>query len=252
MSKLPTIPATIFHTTFPGTGQRVKYRPFTQKEYKMLLKAQEFGDDMGFIATARSILVDCTFNELDIDALPIYYVDYLFLMIRSKSVGEIIQANYLCSNPVPDPDKEGEYKSCNTTFGVSFALDNTFIKFPDDFHQKCVIELSDKIGMRLKSPSFSKFRSIGITGKDLFDITDEYVFSAVDCIYDGDNLLHPGVDFDIKELQTFIEQFTKDKIDKITQFFRNQPSVCLLQEIQCPKCGNKTIIELNGIKDFFA
>lgn len=252
MAALPTITPTVFQTTLPGNGKKVKYRAFTVKEYKSLLKAQEFGDDMSFVNTSRNILMDCTFNEIDIDDLSIYYIDYLFLMIRSRSVGEVIEAQYLCSNSVDDPDKTGEKKSCNTTFGVNFDLNNTFIKFPDDFHQKCIINLSDTVGLRLKSPSFSKFRSVGIAGKDLFDITDDYIFASVDCVFDGDKLLHPGVDFNIEELQTFIEQFPADKIDQITQFFRNQPSVCLLQEIVCPKCGNKTVIELNGVKDFFA
>lgn len=258
MAALPMIPATVYTLTLPGSvegsgfGKKVRYRPFTVREYKSLLKAQEFGDDMSFISTARNILMDCTFNEIAIDDLSVFYIDYLFLMIRSKSVGEMIEAQYLCTNPVPDPENEGQEKSCNTTFGVSFDLNNTFIKFPDDYHQKCVIELSDTIGMKLKSPSFSKFRSVGIAGKDLFDITDDYIFACVDCIYDGDKLLHPGIDFNLEELQAFIEQFSADKIDSITSFFKNQPSVSLLQEIQCPKCGNKTIIELNGVKDFFA
>lgn len=251
MKKLPQLTSTVYQLTLPGIGKTVKYRPFTGKEYKALLRAQELGDDMSFVNTVRNILIDCTFNEVDIDDFSIYYIDYLFMMIRAKSVGEVIEATYLCTNEVDDPNKEGQKKTCNTKFDVGFDLNNTFIKFPDNYHQKSVIKLSDTVGIRLKSPSFSKFRSVGIVGKDLFDITDDYIFSSIDCVFDGDNLLHPGVDFTIEDVHEWVEQFPKDKIDEITEFFQNQPIVCLIQEIQCPACGNKTNIELNGVKDFF-
>lgn len=105
--------------------------------------------------------------------------------------------------------------------------------------------------MRLKSPTFSKFRSVGLEGKDLFDITDEYVFACVDCIFDGDKVLYPITDFNLKDLQEFIEQFPANKIDQITQFFKEQPSVCLTMNVTCPKCKNTSVVELNGVQDFF-
>lgn len=221
------------------------------KEYKALLQAQEFNDEVGFINTARSILTDCTFNAIDVDELPIYVIDYLFLMIRAKSVGEVIEAEYKCNWRVPTEEAPTTLEPCGFTFKVSFSLLDCFVKYPADFNKKCIIQLSDSVGMRLKSPTFSKFRSVGLEGKDLFDITDEYVFACVDCIFDGDKVLYPITDFNLKDLQEFIEQFPANKIDQITQFFREQPSVCLTMNVTCPKCKNTSVVELNGVQDFF-
>jgi predicted nucleic-acid-binding Zn-ribbon protein len=127
----------------------------------------------------------------------------------------------------------------------------SFVKFPEDYNKKCIIQLSDTVGIRLKSPSFSKFRSVGTASKGLFDITDEFIFACVDCVYDGDKVLTPIADFTLKELSEFIESFPADKIDQISEFFANQPKVTLILNITCPKCRNKSVVELNGLKDFF-
>jgi hypothetical protein len=198
---------------------------------------------------------------VNVDDLPIYVIDYLFLKIQSKSVGEIIDANYKCNNLVNKPEKrdwEGKVISeakenvpCNTKFSVEIDLNDAYIKYPPNYNAKCIIKISDDIGMRLKSPNFSKFHSVNIAGKGNFDISDEYIFACVDCVFDGDKILIPGKDFTLEELGQFIEDFPSDTIKEISNFFRNQPVVSLKMEIMCPVCKNKSIVELNGLSDFF-
>ena len=171
-------------------------------------------------------------------------------MIHAKSTGEVVTAQYQCLNPITHPETQ-ETALCNAQFKVEFSLLDAFIKFPPDYNQKCVIQLDDKVGIRLKAPSFSKFRSIGLASKDVFDISDDYIFSCVECVFDGDKILVPGTDFTMKELEEFIEQFPATKIDEITHFFKSQPCVCIDLNLTCPKCKNQTTVELRGIKDFF-
>lgn len=241
---LPKVPTLIYELTIPGTEKNIKYRPMLVKEYKSLLQAQEFGDEHGFINTIKSIIDDCLFNTIDVNTLPMYSIDYIFLKIRSKSVGENITAQYKCNNLI-------DSNSCDHIFQVDFNLDNAFVKFPVDYHKKCIIQLSETIGIKLKSPSFEKFRSIGIAGKGTLDITEEYIFACVESVFEDEKVLLPNVDFTIEELREFIESFPAEKIEEISNFFKNQPAVTLIMNLTCPKCGNKSVVELNGLKDFF-
>lgn len=228
------------------------------KEYKALLQSQELGDDTGFINTIRGIIDDCLLNKVDVDDLPMYAIDYIFLRIRAKSVGEMVSAEYKCNalvDKLTDFDENGvahssEKKPCGQKFIVQFNLEDAFVKFPEDFHKKCVIQLTDDVGIRLKAPTFKRFRSVGIEGKGMLDITDEYVYACVDSIFEGDKVITPS-EFTLDELKEFIESFPADKIDAISEFFQNQPTVTLMMTLTCPACGNKAIIELNGLKDFF-
>ena len=129
-------------------------------------------------------------------------------------------------------------------------LEYEFVKFPLDYHKKCIIQLTDDIGISLKAPSFKKFRSVGLEGKGTLDITDEYVFACVDSVFEGDRVITPS-EFTLDELREFIESFPADKINEISEFFNNQPKVTLVMSLTCPTCGNQSTIELNGLKDFF-
>lgn len=249
----------VYDLTVPGTGEVIKFRPMLVKEYKALLQAQELGDDTGFINTIRAIMDDCLLNKVDVDELPMYAIDYIFLRIRAKSVGEMLTAEYRCNAVIDKPignDKENpeiEWKKvpCGNQFQVTFNLEDAFVKFPVDFYKKCVIQLSEDVGIRLKVPTFNKFRSVGIEGKGILDITDEYVFACVDSVFEGDKVLVPGKDFTLEELRQFIESFPADKVEQIVEFFKNQPTVSMVMDLTCPSCRNKSTVELNGLKDFF-
>jgi hypothetical protein len=176
-------------------------------------------------------------------------------MLRAKSVGEAVEAEFKCNHMIEKPTEDitqtVSHEPCNGRFNITFSLLEAFVKFPEDYNKKCIIQLSDTVGIRLKSPSFSKFRSVGTASKGLFDITDEFIFACVDSIFDGDKVLLPIKDFTLQELSEFIESFPADKISQITEFFANQPKLTLILNITCPKCRNKSIVELNGLKDFF-
>lgn len=250
---MPKIPFVVYDLTIPGSGEVVKFRPMLVKEYKTLLQSQELGDDTGFINTIRAIIDDCLLNKVNIDDLPMYVIDYIFLRIRAKSVGEMLTAEYKCNALIDKKDENSISikEPCGCQFQVSFNLEDAFVKFPVDYHKKCIIQLSDTIGIRLKSPTFNRFRSVGLEGKNVIDITDEYIYACVDSIFEDDKVMVPGIDFQLNDLKEFIESFPSIKIEEVSEFFKNQPTVTMIMELTCPSCRNKSTVELNGLRDFF-
>lgn len=193
-------------------------------------------------------------------------MDFLFLKIRSKSIGEVITALYRCNNQVLLTDIEPiaedivdefhnhhegvKYVSCNTEFKVFVNLEDVTVKFPEEYSS--VLELTPTMGLKLKSPSFKTLRDLNLKNKNITDITDEYIYACVESIYDGDNIYLPEKDFNFQELKDFIDKFPSSAIDQFANFFTHQPSINLVLRITCPKCGNVSVIELNGLNDFFS
>lgn len=268
---LPKIISPTYELSIPEIDQKIHYRPLIVKEFKALLQSKVMGQEAEFIQTVRNIINSCIVNDnnIDIDNLPIYVMDFLFLKIRAKSIGNIVEAQYKCLNSVPnnieppskiedivdgfeDTSQEVKWVDCGAEFKVFINLDDVILKFPENYKSSSTIELTPDIGIKLKSPTFKVFRSVVLKDKSISDITDEYVFACVDTVYDGDNILVPFKDFTLQELKDFINDFPATVIDNIVEFFTNQPSVNLTLNITCPKCRNQTIVELNGLEDFFA
>lgn len=243
--KLPKTTTTTYELTLPGKSEKIKYRPFLYKDYKAILHAKDLGDDGSFTQIIKEIVSDCLFGAVDVDNLPIYTIDYIFLMLRSKSIGEMVEAEYQCHNILDDKTV------CGQSFRVNIELEKAFVRFPKDYNAKSVIKIDEHVGLKLTSPTFSKFRSVGIAGKDLFDITDEYIFSCVECVYTDEEVLVPGKDFTLDELKDWIQTLPTDVIMTMKEWFKNQPFISLTLNLRCPKCRNESTIELKGISDFF-
>lgn len=242
--RLPVVESITYEMQVPGFDNPIKYTSFNSGQYRVLLEAKEFSDDRGFINTVREILKQCIVDDIDIDQLPMYISDYIFLMIRAKSCGEIVDAEYRCNAVVEDVVCDGKVM-------VPINLANTYIRFPDGYHQKSVIQINESVGMKMRSPSFDQFRSVSLNEKGIFDITDEYVYSCVECVYSGDEVLLPSKDFTLPEFKEWAKTFPISTIEKITEFFRNQPSISMNIDLTCPKCRNRASIQLNGLNDFF-
>lgn len=252
---LPKITTMVYDCPIPGTTMSIKYRPMIGKEYKILLQAREFEDRGGFVNAVKGIVSDCLFNAIDVDSLPIYVVDFIFLKIFSKSNGEFIDSRFKCNHQIntgaTDEHDNLIYEYCGAEFGVKLNLNDVTIKYPENFNKKSVIKLTDTVGIEMRSPSFSRFSSVEIEGKGILNITDEYIYSCVECIYDGDNVLLPEKDFTLNEFQEFFESMTSEKIREIAEFLKNQPIISMDVNITCPSCKNKTVVELKGIDSFF-
>jgi len=238
---LPKIATPQYTLKLPSTGKQVKYRPFLVKEEKLLLMAMETADEAGTIETIKTIVKDCTNITVPIDTLPTFDIEYLFLKIHSKSVGE-------SSKVVITAPDDGE-----TEVTVDINLAEVGMS-EDDEHEKNIV-LADKMGMVMKYPSLDTFVKMNITGEDEQPDQIQQVFDlASDCIehiYD-ENQIYPGSDSTKQEKIEFLEQLTSEQFQKVQKFFETMPKLMHEVEVTNPNTGVTSTVTLEGLASFFA
>jgi len=252
MSKLPKVDAVKYDIQIKELNKKVKYRPFTVKEHRILLQAIESGSEETLTNAILDLLKACTFGTLDIDKLPTHIVDFLYLQVHIKSTGAIQEATYRCGNVV-DKVVDGEQKkvACGGQFTLKLPLDRAEIAYPEDYEKKKIIMVDDKVGIKLIVPSLEKFKAMK-PADNVLDLTDQYIFACVDCIFEGDKSIQKaGVDFNEQELLEWLGGLDGTVMNKIGEFFKELPYLKLELPITCPSCGRKEVMELKGLNDFF-
>ena len=222
---LPILDTATYELTLPSSDVQVKYRPFLVKEEKILLLAMESEETAQVTKALKEIVHTCTFGTINVEALPTFDLEYIFLNIRAKSVGEVAKLKLLC----PD-DKE-------TYANVEVDLSKVEVQV-DDKHSN-EIQINDKIKMVMKYPTINSFDpSVDATKlktEQLFDIIADTVYE----IYDGETV-HKGVDYSKEEMKNFIESLTSEHFNKIQQFFNTMPRLQHELEIENPKTKVKS------------
>lgn len=252
---LPVVKYPLFELTVPSTKKVIKYRPFLVKEHKLLLQALELKDSANFINTIYNIIRACTLDKIDVEKLTMYDIDYIFLMLRARSIGEIVPVEYKCVADVTKTSEEGAetIEPCNTRVRLNLDLNQVKVHIPEDYEKNRVIMADANIGLKLRAPTFAQFRELSnIENIDgMFNVTEAFIYSCTECVFDGNKVLVPGTDFSQQELSEFIEGLHSDVVEKINNFFSYMPYVSLNLKIHCPKCGNEDEIEIKGLEDFF-
>lgn len=236
---LPKIAAPQYTLKLPSTGKGVKFRPFLVKEEKLLLMAMETSDENSTIETIKQIIKDCTNISVPIDSLPTFDIEYIFLKIRSKSVGE--SSKVILTAP---DDNETE-----VTVDINLAAIEVS---EDDEHDK-TIKLSDTMGMVMKYPSLDTFVKMNITGDDERDEITQVFDLASDCIdniYD-ENQVYPGADSSKKEKIEFLEQLTSEQFQMVQKFFETMPKLMHEVEVVNPNTNVTSTVTLEGLASFF-
>lgn len=230
---LPTLQTSKYKTTIPSTGKSIEFRPFLVKEEKILMIAQESEDTSMILNAMKDIVKNCTFEKVDVDELASYDLEYLFLQLRAKSVGEIIDLQVKC-------DKCGELNQ------LQVNLEEVEIKKPTKEVDNKVI-LENNIGITLKP----------ISVKDVDGISDKVedftktLSLCIDTIFD-DNNVYNVKDVSPSELETFVESMSHKHLLMIDEFMKNQPSIIYNGEYTCHSCKKKNTFTLEGLQDFFA
>ena len=232
---LPILDTATYELTLPSSDVQVKYRPFLVKEEKILLMAMESENAAEITKALKEIVHTCTFGTINVDALPTFDLEYMFLNIRAKSVGEVAKLKLLC----PD-DKE-------TYANVEVDLSKVEVQV-DDKHSN-EIQINDKIKMVMKYPTINSFDpSIDATKlktEQLFDIIADTVYE----IYDGETV-HKGADYSKEEMKKFIESLTSEHFNKIQVFFNTMPRLQHELEVENPKTKVKSKVVLSGLQSF--
>lgn len=242
---LPKIDVPIYEINLVSQKQPIKFRPFLVKEEKLFLMAKESKDEKNVVDTIKQVIKNCVLSEVDVDNLPVFDIEYLFLNLRARSMGENVELNYRCTNQVST--ENNETKNCNNI--VSFDLNLLEIKPTKNENHNNTIQLTDNVGIVMKYPSMNMV--------DLFDsdVNDELkilnvILSMIDYIYDKENIYH-AKDTTKKDLEEFVDSLRTQDLEKIKNFFDTMPSIEKKLDFKCKKCGYEDKILVKGIQSFF-
>ena len=234
---LPKIETPTYELTLPSQEIKVKYRPFLVKEEKILLMAMESQKADEIFQATKQIVASCTFNSLKVEDLPTFDLEYIFLQIRAKSVGEITKFKVLC------PDDKKTYAD------VEVDLTKVNVEVDDKHTNKLVVDEKRNLGVVLKYPTMNVLKSGTMenpTTEQIFDVLTE----CVDHIYEGDKI-YPAKDSTQQEIKEFFENLSQDSFVKIKSFFDTMPRLRHEIEVTNPVTKVKSKVVLSGLNDFF-
>ena len=243
---LPKIDVPTYETKLISNGKTVKYRPFLVKEQKLFLMAAQSTDEKETVDVVKQVLNNCILSDIDVDDLPTFDLEHLFMQLRARSVGEVVNLKYNCNNTVKD-DK-GEEKTCGSL--VKFDLNILDIKPIIDEKHSSKIEISDKLGIVMKYPTLSLIKDVGNLANEDVDTVLNVIVSCIDYIYDEEQMYY-AKDSTKEELLEFIENLQQEDMEKIQFFFTTMPKIAKELDFKCEKCGYEEIITVQGIQNFF-
>ena len=240
---LPSIATPEYKTNIPSTGKEITFRPFLVKEEKLLLTAQESGEQKDQIMAIANILAACISTPgIEIGQLATFDMEYLFLKLRAKSVGEVIQINVPHQEPAgPSGSLEN---SCTHRTDITINIDEVEVLPPVPDTK---IQITDDIGVSLRFPTFQDLAT------DEDTTTTAYIFkllaNCVEFVYDKEEVYN---DFTKKEVSEWIDALSQDQFQKISQFYENLPRIRKPIEWKCEACGKKESMTLEGLESFFS
>jgi len=241
---LPKIDVPIYETTLISTGKTIKFRPFLVKEQKLFMMAAQSDNSKDVIDAIRQVLTNCILDtEVDVNTLPSFDLEYLFMHLRARSVGEVVNLRYVCNNKVKD--EKGEEKDCGGLVKIDINL--TEIEPTKNPEHSNKVELSKNLGIVMKYPNFNIVNNLNIKSEvDMLNV----IIECIDYIYDKDNIYY-AKDTDKKELMDFIENMQQTDLAKIQKFFETMPKIIKKFDFKCPKCSYKEEMDIEGIQSFF-
>ena len=238
---LPKINTPTYEMTLPSTGKKIKYRPFLVREEKILIMAME-SENMTEITNAIvQILSDCIVSkDVKVESLATFDIEYLFLNVRAKSVGETVDVNITC------PD-DGETQ-------VEMSIDIDSIKVQKTRGHKNIIKLDDELSMKLKYPSLDQFVENNFEteeGASEINQSLSMITSCVEMIYNQEESWEAS-DYSKKELDEFIEQLNTKQFKQIEKFFATMPKLSHTIAVKNPETGVESEVVLEGLASFFS
>jgi len=232
---LPKINTPTYELVVPSTDEKIKYRPFLVKEEKILMMALESKENSQIIASVKEIVKTCTFEKVDISKLPMFDMEYIFLQIRSKSVGEVSQIRVLA----PDDEK--------TMIDTEVDLSKVEVEVGEGHNPK--IDLGNKLGVLMKYPTIDSFTDSDvqeITAANMLDV----IVSCIAHISDGEEVFE-SKDQTKAEMIDFVEQMNTAQFKEVQKFFDTMPKLKHTIKVTNPKTKKEGEVVLSGLNDFF-
>tara|TARA_A100001388_G_scaffold275773_1_gene261969 strand:- start:44 stop:763 length:720 start_codon:yes stop_codon:yes gene_type:complete len=237
---LPKITTAEYELKLPSNGKTVKYRPFLVREEKILILSLESQDQKQISNAVKQVLKECVLTKgIKIDTLPSFDIEYLFLNIRGKSVGETIELIVTCGD-------DGV-----TEVPVTVSIDDIKVVKSDDHSPD--IELADGYTVKMKYPSLSQFVETNFQDDEKNQVEKSFniVAQSIDMVYNDEEMFSAS-ECTKKELKEWVESLTSEQFQKIEKFFDTMPKLKHTLKVTNPKTNKENTIELEGLTDFFA
>jgi len=237
---LPKIAVPTYELELPLSKKKITFRPFLVKEQKILMMAMESGEKDSMERAVKQILNNCTITELDINTIPLVDVEFYFLNLRARSIGEVVDLKYKCENEVDN-------KKCGHLMETKVNLLEIKVDGLDTY--KDIVPLVDNIGIKFKYPEFSVIEKLNNV-ESASDVAFELIAGCIEYVYDGDSLNYAN-ESTKEELIAFLQSLDSKSFEKIDAYFENLPSMKKVLSMTCGKCGFKHNILVQGIEQLF-
>jgi hypothetical protein len=238
---LPKIEVPTYDLTLPTSGETIKVRPFNVREEKLLLIALESKDHNEIVNTVKQVVNNCIVEgKFDVNKSPFFEVDFLFIFLRAKSIGDKVAVRLSCNNVKED----GE--TCNNVFGAEMDVSNCELvadnPIPND------IKLDGDKGVRMKYPGYGTMKKVD-NGLDI-DRAVNIIVNSIDFIYDK-NGVYSSKEHTKEELTDFVMNLTEENFRKLEEYIDNFPTFAVNIEATCNKCGFEHRVRYTNFADFF-
>lgn len=228
---LPKLDTPTFELLLPSTKEKVRYRPFLVREHKILMTMAEA--DNKEVARIVTELIDvCTFKKLNVEKLPHFDIEYIFLNLRSKSISEKVDVIVNCD--------------CGTKIETQFDIEDLKIETSPDHTTK--IMLNDDLGVEMSYPKFSNV--MDVFESDNPESIFELIVECIKGIFNKENYWQASEQTP-EELKEFVFSLTKQQFDKLEEFFVTAPKIVQTVEADCPGCGKHNVNRIEGLQNFF-
>jgi hypothetical protein len=229
---LPKLEVPTYELTLPSNGKKIRYRPFLVKEHKILLTMVEASQDE--VVRIITELVDvCTFNELKMSNIAHFDIEYIFMMLRAKSVSEKVDVVITCVE-------------CEEKYDASFNIEDIKVEKKEGHTNK--IQLNQTVGVEMKYPKFKDI--VNVFDSDESEDVFKLVKNSIIGVFEGDSY-YEFEEHTEEEKEDFLYSLTKEQFSKIEEFFVSSPKVVQQLETDCPKCSHHNTSRIEGLQNFF-
>ncbi len=234
---LPKLVSPTYELTLESTGQTLNYRPFLVKEEKILLMAMESNEERDMVNATKQIINNCVSQELDVDQLPMFDMEYIFLNLRAKSVGEVSQIGFGCPN-------------CEAVNQFNIPLDKVEIKRGEG--HKNEIKLTEDVGLIMRYPKVEMMNELqGELNENDVEGIFKIIENCVDCVFDSEETYKLD-DYSDNEKKEFFESLTQEQFNEVREFFDTMPKLTYDLDYKCQECGHEEVLPVEGLQNFFA
>ena len=241
---LPKLDVPIHELKLVSTGKTIRFRPFLVKEQKLFLMASESDEPKEVVNVIRQVLKNCVLDEIDIDQLPTFDLEYLFLNLRARSVEEVVELRYKCNNTIKT--EAGEDKKCDGK--VDFKINLLEIEPKKGENHINKVQVTENLGVCLKYPTFDMIQRY--ESLDENEVMSKVLADCIDYVYDKEQIYY-AKDSTREELEEFIDNLQQPHLEKIKVFFDTMPEIKKDLHFKCTKCGYEEEIVVRGLQNFF-